>query len=1505
MGFGGINTHLVLEGVSSKRRTVLTRREHSLLSSAQDAELILFSGQDAGDVQQQVAHLLPIASRLSLAEITDLALHLTRTLQRGPLRAAVVASSPIELTRRLERLKALLASGVTTSIDPHGGVYIGQSSTPPRIGFLFPGQSSPVYLQGGLLRRRFAFVDDLYKKANLPVASDGKDTKVAQPAIVAASLAALGVLHELGITACLGIGHSLGELTALHWAGAFDAETLLRLATVRGDAMSTLGSPTGTMVSIMAPKEVVEELIDGEDALIAGINAPHQTVVSGDAAAIASVVVRAQSKQLHVSYLKVSHAFHSPLVAAAVQPFAEHLADEAFQPLQRAVISTVTGSPIEPDEDLKALLCEQITSPVQFVGAVNQASAETDLLIEVGPGKILSGLAAECVCVPAIALDAGGASLKGLLHAAGAAFALGVPLKHDLLSANRFSRPFDLNWQPRFFANPCEQAPLSDLEVIFSREQEEALSPQDTMPAPENVALPSKTDTSSIIDLIRQLVADRAELPAEAVSDSSRMLGDLHLNSITVGQIVSEAARVLGILPPVAPTEYADASVAEIAQALEELKESGGAIELEERMRTPSGVDSWIRAFQVEYVEKPLARGQSRLSGQCGWKVLAPAEYPFTEKLKKACALLEGEGVIVCLPPHPEEQHLPFLLQGVREVLSEERACHFVLVQHGGGGAGIARTLALEIPKQTVCVVDVPPEHPQTVDWVLAEIQAASGYSEAVYDVHGKRSIPRLQLLPLSAETYAPLSIGPDDVLLVTGGGKGIAAECALSLARKTGIRLALLGRSQASDDSALAENLSRFAASGINFRYISTDVTDAEAVRQAVCEIEMNLGPVTALLHGAGTNTPKLISVLKEADMFHTLAPKVQGLKHVLSAIDPERIRLLVTFGSVIARTGMRGEADYALANDWLARLTEEFQAEHPTCRCLCLEWSVWSSIGMGERLGRIDALMREGIMPIPLDKGVACFHRLLNHHLPHVRLVVASRLGTSPVLQLATPDLPFLRFLEQPRIYYPGIELVTDVELSTTTDLYLEDHKFRGERLLPAVVGLEAMAQVAMAVTARDHRPHFENVQLERPIVVPEKAPLKIRIAALVQESGKVDVVLRSEETAFQVDHFRATCHFNDQPLEKREYPLHLAEPMVEQSGRIDLDPVHDLYGSILFHRGHFQRVRRYYHLRATECIAEIAPHAGEGIFAHYLPSELVLGDFTSRDAVIHCIQACIPHARLLPIAVEEIRFAPGHLHPEQTRFVYARERFRLGDVFIYDVEVRTAHGDIEEQWRGLQLRQIETLQPGAPWKEALLGPYIEWKLSEFFPEASIELVIQNYPALERQTRSDQAFHSLLGSAVAVQRRPNGKPAVMEKYAPILSASHHGHLTLATISSQPIGCDLESVTSQSTLQWQNLLGAERYRLASFIASQAGEELHTSAARIWAASECLRKVSAMVNTPLTFWTMKEDGWVLLRTGSFVVATYITSLHDREERVVFAICSGVEPSMEAEQAIKR
>ncbi|HEX7736057.1 MAG TPA: beta-ketoacyl synthase N-terminal-like domain-containing protein, partial [Ktedonobacteraceae bacterium] len=197
MGFGGINTHLVLEGMGNRRRDHLTKPERSLLSSAQDEELFLLAAQDTADLRLQVAHLLTFASRLSRAELTDLAQHLAQTLKKGTVRAALLAATPTELTGRLEHLLTLLDGPEQLVLDERGQIFLGYGQTPPRVGFLFPGQGSPAYLQDGLLRRRFDFVGELYSRSGLTTTGDGQDTSVAQPAIVTASMAALRVLQRL------------------------------------------------------------------------------------------------------------------------------------------------------------------------------------------------------------------------------------------------------------------------------------------------------------------------------------------------------------------------------------------------------------------------------------------------------------------------------------------------------------------------------------------------------------------------------------------------------------------------------------------------------------------------------------------------------------------------------------------------------------------------------------------------------------------------------------------------------------------------------------------------------------------------------------------------------------------------------------------------------------------------------------------------------------------------------------------------------------------------------------------------------------------------------------------------------------------------------------------------------------------------------------------------------------------------------------------------------------
>lgn len=1478
MGFGGINVHVVLEGVQPNSHYTLSHLERSLLTSAQDAELFLLGARTTSDLQSQVEHLLTFAARLSRAELSDVAAQLEKTLDHCEFRAAIVASCPSELAARLEILKSMIESGAKTKIDTHSGVALGAGTSRPRIGFLFPGQGSPSHLGGGVWPRRFEFLRELYAHARLPVGNE-INTNVAQPAIVTSSMAALDVLTRLNITAEIAVGHSLGELTALGWAGAFDRDGLLRIATARGRSMMETVGPAGAMASITAGRQAVEELLDGQPVVIAGINTTLQTVISGEATAVATVVARARSKNLVANTLPVSHAFHSPLMASVAPVLAEHLAHEVIKPPRRAVISTITGDRLSPVTDVRDLLTRQITSPVLFMAAANKAISEgVDLWLEVGPGDVLRGLMAQITSVPVVSLDAGGSSFKGLMFACGAAFVLGQPVHHGELFAGRFTRPFNLDWQPRFFANACEMAPVSEIASSLSNG-----SRQPKLNAVVATAKPANPDNASPLELVSRLVAKRAELPSSAVKSDSRLLSDLHLNSITVGQLVAEAATCLGLPRPVSATDYADATVAEVAEALATQLLVGHGAQSAEDDLFPAGIDSWIRPFTIDLIEKPMLQRQATTqSGK--WNVLAVPQHPLADLLRRAFEdLRAGSGTVVCLPRNSDERHISLLLEGAREVLGNKEGGKFVLVQHEGGAAAFARTLHLEAQRIDTCVVNVPEKLPQAVDWVIAEALAAKGFVEAHYDRVGRRYEPVAKVLPGDSNVAEPL-FSAEDVVVVTGGGKGITAECALAVTQNTGAHLVLLGLARPETDPELDQNLKRMTAAGIDFKYISADVTNAGAVQAAIHDIESDFGPVTGIIHGAAKNVPHLLGQLDEETFRSTVAVKVQGARNLLAAVNPDKLRLLINFGSIIARTGLPGEADYGVANEWLRHLTEQWQAAHPNCRCIAVEWSIWSGVGMGARLGGIDMLVRQGIIPVPPDKGCSMLRQLLSQSLPAVSVVVMGRFRAMPTFKIAQPELALLRFLERPRVYYPNVELVVDVELSTDTDPYLNDHQIQGEMLLPAVIGLEAMAQVATGLVGATKLTSLQEVNFNRPLVVPKIGSLKIRIAALVTDAGFIEVALRSEETDFQVDHFRAICRVDDVALESVQASRPLSENGNGQ-GLVSVRPESDLYGGILFHRGRFRRLSGYRILKARECLAEITPDGTTSWFSQYLPGKLVLGDPGIRDAAIHAIQACIPHVTLLPVGVDRVLLNPARSSAQV--LVHARERAQHDGIFTYDLQVTEADGYVRESWEGLRLRAIGTVIPQSAWAISLLSAYAERRVQELIPGSQVSVALEEFVGIERQVQSNRAIQMALGEDLAVLRHPNGKPEINEKRS--VSASHLGNLTLAVAGAGPLGCDIEQVTERSASAWRDLLGDHRAALAGIITSNAGEDEAMSATRVWAAGECLKKAGAGFDAPLLFNTAEADSWVLLSSGHLRVATYVTQVRAHRGKLAIAV----------------
>ena len=1479
MGFGGINAHVVLEGLSSARRTGLSVREQGLSRSAQDTELFLLSAESAEALAAFAGKLREIAARVSRSEMGDLAAELERQPGAGGWRAAVVASHPKVLAEKLGRVESTLREGSARVVDMETGVFLAGPAKAPRIGFLFPGQGSPSHADGGLWRRRFSCVRELYAEAGLDAKGDSISTRVAQPAVITAEMAGLRVLAECGVTAVSATGHSLGELAALHWAGAYDEKALLRIARMRGAAMGNLGNPTGVMLAVAASREEAEALIGGERVAIAALNSARQTVLAGAAVAVDRVARAAAASGVRVSRLPVSHAFHTPLVAAAGPVLAEWLAGEKVQSVRRPVFSTVTGALLAEGEDLRELLRRQVTSPVLFTSAFAAMRDGVDLLIEVGPGAVLAGLARGMTDAPVAALDAGGESLKGLFHAAGAAFALGTPVKTAALFAGRFTRPFNLEWRPSFLASPCESAPAMEAPKLEGRlaggEMEE---PQEVSPAGAETPL----------ELVRGLLVKRTELPVSAVRDESRMLSDLHLNSITVAQVVAEAARMLGIPRVAELTEFANASLEEIVRALEELKAAGTKGGSPEALETPPGVDRWVRTFALERVEKKRRPARDKRTGQPGgrWEIIAGGDDTRAGRLRAALERTQCNGVAVCLPEKPGMESIPLLLAGSRAAMAMPEAARLLVVQHGWGGGGFARTLHFENPAVDVCIVNLAPEGDADWERVAAEAGSAEGFIEVFLGKDGERREPQLRLIePDAAPKSNSRPVGPGDVMLVTGGGKGIAAECALALARETGVRLALMGRSDPKEDRELAANLERFAGAGVTCLYARADVTDAEAAAGAVARAQRELGPVTAVLHGAGVNTPQLIGGLDVTTFRATVGPKVSGCRNVLAAIDPGKLRLLVTFGSIIARTGLPGEADYATANEWLAALTEEWGNRHSHCRCLTLEWSVWSGSGMGQRLGRIETLERNGITAISVDEGTRVFRECLRAPGLNGSLVVSGRFGRTPALVLTEPELPMGRFLERKRVYYPGVELVVEATLSFQSDPYLADHVVQRQPLLPGMLGLEAMAQGAMALAGSMAAPMFEDVEFLRPVVVAEGGAATVRIAALRREDGAIEVRLGSGETAFQTDHFRAVCRFGGKDGARQDEER--AAMAHDGAGMLALDPARDLYGRLLFHGARFQRLRGYRELKARECVAEISADDGAGWFGPYLPGELALGDPGARDAALHCIQACVPHLRVLPVGLERMTI----LQLERgVRLVRARERRREGNEFLYDVEVTNAEGVLLERWEGLRLRAMESIPLPEVWPNALLGPYLERRLEELAPSAGLRVAAEEGDGGKRPGASAGLMRKTLGGAGRVWRRPDGRPVAMGEDG--VSASKTGNLTLAVAGTGEVACDIEEVAGRSGGEWMDLLGEEKWRLAQRLADEGNEAVDSAATRVWSAMECMRKSGRPLQSPLVLESMSEGGWTVLRCGAVTIPTWVWRAAEGGWPSVVAFASG-------------
>ncbi|MBK6421851.1 MAG: ACP S-malonyltransferase [Gemmatimonadetes bacterium] len=257
-------------------------------------------------------------------------------------------------------------------------------------------------------RDTFARIDDALGVALSRIMWEGPEAELTlthntQPAILAHSAAVWAVVGErLGPTLRAAAGHSLGEYSAYVAAGALDAASAARLVRRRGELMYEAGTRRpGAMAAVLGldtaqvEAACAEASTGAEVAVAANLNAPDQTVLSGDPAAVerAGAGCKARGAK-RVIGLKVSGAFHSPLMEPAVAGLAEALAGATFADPRVPIVANASAEPVATAARARALLAAQLTAPVRWVGCMQQAAvlAPGATFVEVGPGNVLAGL---------------------------------------------------------------------------------------------------------------------------------------------------------------------------------------------------------------------------------------------------------------------------------------------------------------------------------------------------------------------------------------------------------------------------------------------------------------------------------------------------------------------------------------------------------------------------------------------------------------------------------------------------------------------------------------------------------------------------------------------------------------------------------------------------------------------------------------------------------------------------------------------------------------------------------------------------------------------------------------------------------------------------------------------------------------------------------------------------------------------------------------------------------
>jgi acyl transferase domain-containing protein/acyl carrier protein len=967
-GFSGTNAHLILEQAPDQKtqRPDEPRPAERPGSPAerQGATAIpwLISARSREALRDQAAKLHDYATA---ADELDIGVSLATTRTHFEQRAVIVGDRKSLLTS----LAALAAD------EPSPGVITGETGGTGLSAMLFSGQGGQRAGMGRELRDRFGvfaealgevtaeldpllerpLADVLFAAAGTSEAAFLDQTGWAQPALFAVEVALFRLLSSFGVQPDLVLGHSVGEIAAAHVAGVLTLPDAARLVAARARLMQALRP--GVMISLRATEEEVLPLLDGRggEIALAAVNGPSSVVIAGEPAAVLDVAAQFEARGRKARRLRVSHAFHSPLMEPMLAEFRAVAGELTYAPPAITMVSTLTGRRLEPDELAAAdfwpdYWTAQVRRSVRFADGV-RAMRELGVgtFVEIGPDAALSSLVDENLvaefdvesnvdCIPLLRSDRGEewsvTTALARLHVRGA------EVDWAAFFAGRGARPVELPtyafqrraYWPERLAAAARPGDTPD-GALWSAVDREDYAELATL-----LGLADKQQTA-LAELLPALSSWRQRRHDFALLDSARY-------RVQWRPVPPQGAPVLdGTWLVVTAEGINDDEVVEAVRG-------HGAL-LRRLVLDRSRADRAALAGQL--------REEEGLSG-------IMSLLPLADPAERQDGLPDGLALSMLLAQALGDAGLDVPLWTLTRGAVSTGAADPLANPFQAAVWGLGRIVVLERPRPWSGLIDLPPQlSPRSAQHLVSVLAAQGGEDQvAVRDtgIMGRR-LARYHASELPpAEAFRTRG-----TVLITGGTGGLGAEVARWLARSGAAHLLLTSRRGpgAPGASALFDELTDL---GVTVSIVACDVADADALAAVLAKIPVDM-PLTGVVHAAGAGQASSVAETPLAAVAELTAAKMSGAANLDDLLADRELDFFVLFSSIAGIWGSAGQSAYGAANAYLDALAQYRRARGRAATSVA--WGPWAQAGLAAGDEIAASLRQRGLRLLSSDSALA----------------------------------------------------------------------------------------------------------------------------------------------------------------------------------------------------------------------------------------------------------------------------------------------------------------------------------------------------------------------------------------------------------------------------------------------------------------------------------------------------------------------------------------------------